>query len=147
MHVHLTEHLASGVRFAAPRLLAYLTAYLDESTDQPILNASGLRVPILIEVGERIGSPPNGARIRLNAKEYAWRYPVFEGTLRVVPITALDSTLLLEGDYEVPLGLIGRLADRTLLRTIAERSLVRMMAQMKAALSAAILESVMGKVG
>src|ERR1700721_2147319 len=102
MKVHVTERIASGTRFAAPRLLEQLAAYRDETSEQPILGVAGIRIPISVEVGERIGSPPNGARIRLSAKTHAGRYPVFEGTLRVVPITALDSTLLLEGDYEVP---------------------------------------------
>jgi hypothetical protein len=147
MNVHITERIASGTRVAAPRLLEQLAAYHDESSDPPILDAAGMRVPISIEVGERIGSPPSGARIRVSAKDHASRYPVFAGTLRVVPITALDSTLLLEGEYDVPLGLIGRLADRTVLRATAERSLIRLMAQMKAELSAALLEGVMGKAG
>jgi hypothetical protein len=144
MQVHVTERIASGSRFVAPRLLEQLAAYHDESSDPPVLDAAGIRVPISVEVGEHIGSPPNGARIRLSAKDHAGRYPVFEGTLRIEPITALDSTLLLEGEYEVPLGLIGRLADRTVLRTTAEGSLARLMAQMKSTLSAAILESVTG---
>jgi hypothetical protein len=146
MDVHITERIASGARFVAPRLLEHLEAYRDESVS-PVLDAAGLRVPVTIEVGEHVGSPPDGARIRLSAKDHAERFPVFEGTLRIVPVTTLDSHLVLDGRYEVPLGLLGRLADRTVLRTTAEASLARLMAEMKAALSAAILENVIRSSG
>ena len=146
MHVQITERIASGARFVAPRLLERLESYRDETGISPVLDAAGMHVPVTIEVGEHVGSPPDGARIRVSAKDHAERFPVFEGTLRVLPVTTLDSTLVLDGRYEVPLGLLGRLADRTVLRAAAEGSLARLMARMKSALSAAVLESVMGTV-
>ena len=142
MDVHIIERIASGARFVAPRLLEQLEGYRDESGASPVLDAAGMHVPVTIEVGEHVGSPPDGARIRFSARDHAERFPVFEGTLRIVPVTTLDSTLVLDGRYDVPLGLFGRLADRTVLRTTAEDSLTRLMTQMKAALSAAILENV-----
>lgn len=147
MHVQITERIASGARFVAPRLLERLEAYRDETGISPVLDAAGMHVPVAIKVGEQVGSPPDGARIRLSAKNHAERFPVFEGTLRVLPVTALDSVLVLEGRYEVPLGLLGRLADRTVLRTTAEGSLTHLMSRMKSALAAAVLESVIGTVG
>jgi hypothetical protein len=148
MKVRITEHIASGARFVAPRLIERLDAYRDDTAgEQPVLDAVGLRVPIAVEVGERVGSPAEGALIRLCAKEHAERFPVFEGTLRVLPITTLDSTLVLDGCYEVPLGLIGRLADRTVMHAAAEHSLARLMARMKAEVSADILNYVIGKAG
>lgn len=147
MHVHLVEHIASGARFAGPQLLRQLAAYRDETAEAPVLDAAGVSVPVTIEVGEHIGNPADGARIRIGARDHRGRYPVFDGTLRIAAQTNLDSMLVLNGNYEVPFGHLGRLADRTVLRATAERSLARLVARMKAELSTAVLESVMGKVG
>lgn len=146
MDIHLTERIACGSVVLRPLLLAHLTRYHDDpSGDPPVLDAAGVRIPILVDVGAWIGNPPEGANIVISARRHRERYPVFAGTLRVVAVNTLSSELILDGRYDVPLGLLGVLADRTILATTAERSLRRLLATMKDDLATAALDSVMGK--
>ncbi|HYK53447.1 MAG TPA: hypothetical protein VEV38_07950 [Candidatus Eremiobacteraceae bacterium] len=46
--------------------------------------------------------------------------PSFQGSLRIVASTPKSSTLVLDGDYEPPLGALGKLFDAAIGRRIAE---------------------------
>jgi len=145
MDVHITEHIASGAGHVRRILLAQLAKYREEAHDDPpVLDAAGVRIPVLVIVGARVGNPPDGTQVKIAARRHRERFPVFTGTIRVVPIDSLSSELVLSGSYDVPLGLLGALADRTVLANAAERSLQRLLARMKAELSGAVLHSIMG---
>ena len=146
MDINLTERIASGAPRVRRVLLNKLAGYCDADApgDPPVLDAAGIRVPVQVDVGDPVGDPPDGAAIRISARHHRSRYPVFSGTLRIVPIDTLTSKLTLSGQYEVPLGLLGALADRTVLATTAERSLQRLLVRMKADLSGDVLRSIMG---
>jgi hypothetical protein len=146
MDVNLTERVASGASHVRRVLLSKLALYREAEMpeDAPVLDAAGMRVPVAVDVGKPVGDPPDGAEIRISARRHRSRYPVFTGTLRIVPVDALHSELTLAGHYDVPLGLLGALADRTVLASTAERSLQRLLAQMKAELSGDVLRSIMG---
>jgi hypothetical protein len=145
MDVRLEERIAAGAPFAAPVLVDYLSAVrAGDADDERELEAMGVKVPIVLDVSERVGDPPNGARVRLNAKENAALFPVFEGTIRIEPIDAFSSKVVLEGRYDVPLGLLGALVDRTLLAKTAERSLQQLLERAKTQLAEAILRRASG---
>jgi hypothetical protein len=145
MDVSLTERVASGAARVRRILLTKLAGYRDEAAGEPpVLDAAGMRVPVLVDVGNPVGDPADGAEIRISARRNRSRYPVFTGTLRIVPVDTLTSELTLTGRYDVPLGLLGALADRTVLATTAERSLQRLLGRMKAELSGDVLHSIMG---
>lgn len=145
MDLRLEAHIAAGAPFAAPVLVDGLAAYRDHDVDAGReLEAMGVRVPIVVDVSERLGNPPDGARVRLSAKDHAVLFPVFEGTIRIEPIDAFSSKLVLAGRYDVPLGFFGELVDRTLLATTAEQSLQRLLERTKAELAEAILRRASG---
>lgn len=86
----------------------------------------------------------DGAVIHVQAKGAAAAFPVFRGTLRVEPVDTFSSRLVLAGDYSVPLGALGSLADQTLLIGAAKRSLHALLSEMQREIAAAVLQSVTG---
>ena len=56
MDLRLEAHIAAGAPFAAPVLVDGLTAYRDHDVDAGReLEAMGVRVPIVVDVSERLG--------------------------------------------------------------------------------------------
>jgi len=81
-----------------------------------------LTEPRGLEHGVSIGWKPEGTAA----------LPVFRGTLRVTAATPKSSLLSLEGDYEPPLGAVGKAFDATVGRRIAESTgdeLLKMLAE------------------
>lgn len=144
MNVHIVEGAASGAPFVAPILLAKLDALRDLPDDTHAPGALGMSVKVAIRAGEHVGNPPDGARIEMQAVAGATAFPVFEGTLRVEPVDVFSCRLVLSGEYSVPLGALGSLADRTILAGAAKRSLRTLLAGLQAETAAAVLQSVSG---
>ena len=139
MRVHLEATLATAAHLVAPVLLARLDAYRADPPKSYALSALGAQQPIAFIVRAHVGTPPDGARIVISAKERAQLFPVFDGVLRVEPRDMLSSRLILEGSYTVPAGPVGTLADRTVLAGIAESSLRALLAELKDDLARATL--------
>jgi hypothetical protein len=91
-----------------------------------------------------VGDPPDGARIELRAVTGSAAFPVFDGTLRVEPIDAFTSRLVLAGRYSVPLGTLGTIADRTILGGAAKRSLRTLLVTMQTEIAASLLQKISG---
>jgi hypothetical protein len=145
MQIRLTEPVATAARLVGPVLVKRLDAYAAASPqDRPVLEGLRARVPIVLEVVDRLGIPPNGAVVRISAAHEAALFPVFAGTIRVVAVDALSSELVLEGDSTAPLGLLGALADRTVLADVATDSLRRFLAQLKTSVAMETLRRELG---
>ncbi|HTZ55489.1 MAG TPA: hypothetical protein VMB20_10545 [Candidatus Acidoferrum sp.] len=85
-----------------------------------------IRVPIAVEIAEHATRFESAISIRAASdKGY---FPTFEGTLSISPV-ATHSELWLQGTYQPPLGIVGALLDRTLLRNAAHRSLQAFLAR------------------
>jgi hypothetical protein len=145
MQIRLTEPVASAARLVAPVLVARVDAYAAASPqDRLVLEGLRVRVPIVLEVLEHLGIPPDGARVRIAAAQDEALFPVFAGTIRSHAVDALSSELVLEGDSTAPLGVLGELADRTVLADVAADSLRRFLAQLKVAVAADTLRRELG---
>ena len=79
-----------------------------------------IRVPITMEIAEH--NRRFECTISIRAASDRGYFPTFEGTLSINPL-ATQSELWLQGTYLPPLGIVGGLLDRTLLRNAARRSL------------------------
>ncbi len=144
MKIQLFEAIASGAAFVAPILVARLTRIHADPLGPNALTSFGVTVQIAIIVGAIVGEPPDGAQVTLRAQSgTAAMFPVFEGTLRVVPIDTFSSRLVLAGTYRVPLGALGEVADRTLLAGTAKRSLQTFLSEARDEIAAAVLQSAM----
>ena len=145
MQIRLVEPVATAARLVAPVLVQRLDAYAAAPPEERlVLEGLRVRISIEIEVLARVGTPPDGARVRIAAAHEAELFPVFAGTIRVMPVDALSAQLVLAGDYTVPLGPLGRLADRTVLADVAADSLRRFLARLKADVASATLRRELG---
>jgi hypothetical protein len=144
MKVHIIETVPSGAAFVAPILVSRLDALREQPDDAHALGALGISVRVAIRAGEHVGDPPDGARIELRAVTGSAAFPVFDGTLRVEPIDAFTSRLVLAGRYSVPLGTLGTVADRTILAGAAKRSLRTLLVTMRTEIAASLLQKISG---
>jgi hypothetical protein len=140
MKIKLIEPIASGAPFVAPVLVSRLGALPNDPAGSHVLGALGAAMSIAIAIGATTGSPPDGAEIHMRALEAPGAFPVFHGTLRVEPVDTFCSRLVLAGTYNVPLGMIGGVADRTLLAGTAKRSLRALLRDMREAIAAAVTQ-------
>jgi hypothetical protein len=139
MKIRLIESLASGAPFVAPILVRRLDTLDRDPAGSHALSTFGASVKIAIHAGEHVGDPPDGAWITLQALTGPAVFPVFQGTLRVEPVDAFTSRLVLAGQYSVPLGTIGSVADRTILAGAAKRSLRSLLGDIRAEVAASVL--------
>ncbi|HYZ15051.1 MAG TPA: hypothetical protein VE591_01570 [Candidatus Acidoferrum sp.] len=145
MEIRLVEPLATAAKLVAPVLLERLDAYAADPERNPVaLEGLRLRIPVALEVGERIGIPPDGARVRISAVHESRLFPIFTGTIRVERQDALTSRLELKGSYAPPLGPIGALVDQTVFADVAADSLRRFLAHLKSDVAAATLRRELG---
>lgn len=79
-----------------------------------------IRVPVTMEIAEHRSRFECAISIRAASDE--GYFPTFEGTLSINPL-GTQSELWLQGTYQPPLGIVGALLDRMLLRNAARRSL------------------------
>jgi hypothetical protein len=144
MKIRLIETLASGAPFVVPVLLRRLDALHKDPAGSHTLSALGATVKIALRAGDHVGDPPDGAHIDLQALEGAAAFPVFQGALRVEPIDAFSSRLVLAGNYRVPLGVVGSVADRTILAGAAKRSLRGLLAEIRTEVATSVLRRASG---
>jgi hypothetical protein len=144
MKIRLIETLASGAPFVVPVLLRRLDGLHKDPAGAHTLNAFGATVKIALRGGDHVGDPADGAHIDLQALEGAAAFPVFHGSVRVEPIDSFSSRLVLSGNYRVPLGVVGSVADRTILAGAAKRSLRSLLAEIRTEVSASVLRSAHG---
>lgn len=145
MEVRLVEQLATAAKLVAPVLVERLDAYAAERDHDAIaLEGLRLRVPVRLEVEERVGVPPDGARVKIAAVHESGLFPIFTGTIRVEPQGPLTSRLVLTGSYALPLGPIGALADRTVFADVAADGLRRFLAHLKSEVCTATLRRELG---
>jgi hypothetical protein len=139
MKIRLIESLASGAPFVAPILVRRLDTLDKDPAGSHALSTFGATVKIAIQTGAHVGDPADGAWITLQALTGPAVFPVFEGTLRVEPVDPFTSRLVLAGQYSVPLGTIGSVADRTILAGAAKRSLRSLLGEIRTEVGAAVL--------
>jgi hypothetical protein len=139
MKIQLFEEIGSGARFVAPVLVETLNA-LHTGPAPHTLASFSASAQLELDVGALVGTPPDGAHLTLQARSGgAAFFPVFAGTVRVTPVDPFASRLTLTGTYRVPLGVLGEVADRTLLAGTAKRSLQTFLSAMRDELSVAVL--------
>jgi hypothetical protein len=140
MKIQLFEEIGSGAPYVAPILVARLQSLHDDPAASNALTSLGVTVQIRTIVGSLIGVPPDGAELVMQAQSGAAAFfPVFHGTLRVLPVDSFSSKLVLSGTYRVPLGALGAVADRTLLAGTAKRSLQVFLGEARDEIAAAVL--------
>ena len=111
----------------APRLLTVLSGYSARhdvvlALDVGVAGAA-MSVPVTVEFRDSLSRTPNAVPIALRATQHSKLFPAFEGAVRSEAAGNLESVLRLDGSYETPLGIVGSIADRTVLGHAAERSL------------------------
>lgn len=80
-----------------------------------------LRRPVELEVGRAVvGTRTATLPVRLHGGDGGHLFPSFQGTLDAAWLGPSCTQLALSLDYQPPLGLVGRLADRALLHRVAE---------------------------
>ena len=120
----------------APRLLTVLRGY--SSRDDVVLTldvgiaGAAMSVPVTVEIGEAQTRTPNAVQIALRATHHGGLFPAFGGTVSSDRAGTLESVLRLQGTYETPLGMLGSIADRTVLGHAAERSLRSFLERLRA---------------
>lgn len=145
MEIRLVEPLATAAKLVAPVLVKRLDVYAAEREHGVLaLEGLGLRIPIVLDVGERIGVPPDGAHVKISAAHDSSLFPIFTGTIRVEAQDPLTSHLVLSGRYSPPLGALGALADQTVFANVATESLRRFLARLKSDVAAATLRRELG---
>jgi hypothetical protein len=139
MKIRLSEKVASGAPFVVPALLRRLDALHKDPAGAHVLSTLGATVQIELRVGAYVGTPCDGAEVDLHARDRLARaFPVFDGTLRIEPVDAFSSLLVLAGNYRVPAGLIGEGADHTMFAGAAKRSLQKLLAEIESELSVSV---------
>lgn len=142
MKIRLSEPMSSGAPFVAPVLVRKLRALPKDPLGSHVLSVLGVATQIAIEIGNAVGTPPDGTEIHLHALDAPGAFPVFHGTLRVEPADAFSSRLVLAGVYQVPLGSVGAAADRTLLAGAAKRSLRALLNDVRSVVAASVMAGV-----
>lgn len=86
-------------------------------------STGSVKVPVAIGVHDHAAKLQYALDLRAKSKGF---FPTFEGMLSLNPL-GKSCELWLQGIYQPPLGIIGMVLDRTLLRGVAKRSLQRML--------------------
>ena len=111
----------------APRLRTVLSGYSSRNDvvlalDVGIAGAA-MSVPVTVELSDSLTRTADAIPIALRATRHSGLFPAFHGVVRSEGGGNLESVLRLEGTYAAPLGMLGSIADRTVLAHAAERSL------------------------
>ena len=132
VQTHVTVHgLPSAIREEADHLLESLS-HRKRPYDHLSLSVNlrdDLQMPINVTVAAPVmlkieGSVASGACVLHIAPEPETRFfPAFNGLFRIVPAESGTCELWLQGEYELPLGILGSAIDATFMRGAAQRSL------------------------
>ncbi|TAM75446.1 hypothetical protein EPN44_08285 [bacterium] len=115
--LRVLEHLAPASRHGDVGLTVPLAAL-------HLPGVGDLSVPIVLTLGEpSIRATERSIPVRLKARASERFFPRFSGVLRVHPVAEHRADVMLDGRYTPPAGLLGALADATLLRSAARLSL------------------------
>jgi hypothetical protein len=91
---------------------------------------------------ETVASPEGSETTRITVEWQAAKnpglFPVMRAVLAVYALTATETQLELEGDYQPPLGALGRVVDAAIGHRIAEASVHRFIAQVASHLRAVL---------
>ena len=120
----------------SPRLLTVLSGYSSRNDvvlalDVGIAGAA-MSVPVTVELRVSPTRTPNAIPIALRATHNSPLFPVFHGAVLCERAGNLESVLRLDGTFETPLGMLGSIADRTVLGHAAERSLRSFLERLRA---------------
>jgi len=122
--ITINSILPSPQAVVAPRLLTVLRGYAEHdfamTVDLGIAHAA-MSVPVCLELPE--GGSATSIPLVLSARAHTDWFPAFRGEVRSEEQGPLASRLRLTGDYEVPLGALGIIANRRVLGGAAQRSL------------------------
>ena len=100
------------------------------------INIAGIELGKDISIGiknidvtpKRPGSlPKTSINIEWSAAKNPSMFPVMNGYLNIYPLTATETQLDFDGNYEVPLGIVGGVLDSVIGHKIAEASVSRFM--------------------
>ncbi|MBV9438849.1 MAG: hypothetical protein JOZ24_02535 [Candidatus Eremiobacteraeota bacterium] len=121
----LTATVPSPRAVVMPRLLTVLRGYAERpdfalTVDLGVARAA-MSVPVALELPA--GRTASSVPLTLQACEHTDWFPVFTGEIQSEDRGPLASSLRLSGVYEVPLGALGTIVNRRVLRGAAERSL------------------------
>lgn len=94
-------------------------------------------VPIDLKVAKH-AEDANAFDVRFNSVSHSAAFPAFTGTIGVSPGELGESSLYLQGSYELPLQFIGRLIDAALMPHVAARSLENFIDEVAAACQARV---------
>jgi hypothetical protein len=117
--------LPSPQDLVAPRLFTVLCGYAERddftlTVDLGVAQAA-ISVPVRVELSE--GRSATAIPLTLAARRNTDWFPSFRGEVRSEEQDPLASGLRLIGDFDVPLGALGLIANRRVLGSAAERSL------------------------
>ena len=111
----------------APRVLVVLSSYVARNDVALTLDVgvagAAMSVPVTVALGDSHMRTPASVPIALKATHRSGLFPAFRGVVRSEGTGTLESILRLDGEYDVPLGALGGIVDRTVLRHAAKRSL------------------------
>ncbi len=134
-HVDLCRSVPCPQAAIAPRLLTVLEGYASRNDVSLTvdLGSSGaaVSVPVDVAIAGARARTASAIPITLKAMQRSVWFPVFRGEVRTEPGGPLESSLLLDGSYDAPLGTLGDIADRTVLGHAAERSLASFLERLR----------------
>jgi hypothetical protein len=96
-----------------------------------------IAIPIALTV-HKDAAQPESFKVSFNAINSPATFPTFQGTISVKPDGPSESVLHLDGTYDAPLHLVGRLLDATLIAGVATRTLENFVDDIAAACTATV---------
>jgi hypothetical protein len=93
-----------------------------------------IRVVATEEITSAFKSPTTRLTLEWAARRRPGLFPVMHAVLSVYALSATETQIELEGDYEPPLGLVGKAVDAAIGRRIADASVHRFVEQVAASL-------------
>jgi hypothetical protein len=123
--ITVNSTLPSPQAVVAPRLLTVLRGYAERhdfalTVDLGIAHAA-MSVPVCLELSEERSA--TSVPLAIAARAHTDWFPAFHGEVRSEEQGPLASRLRLIGDYDVPLGALGIIANRRVLGGAAQHSL------------------------
>lgn len=105
--------------------------------DLHVPDVGEVRIPIALTVGAR-QAETQAIELSFRATAHAQAFPTYLGSIGVDGLGPTGSILWLEGNYDVPLRLFGKLVDATIASGIASRTLENLVDDLAAACTARV---------